>query len=207
MNKSELNPELKVGDRIILFYMQDETSVPLGTKGIVKSIIRDPFETDNDIVEVIWENGSTLSLMTKTDQWKKSKVKVEESRTKSGIPREVDPHANWMDENRDLRTTFDLPFFKEYLTKMRDTGIVNMFGSAPLIYAGSDHIERYYGEGKEDDEEFQDFLKLSDQAKDKFILGLVKYAKKKKLDLEIDNINSLAKKVAPKILSYYMLFL
>lgn len=203
-----INPKLDVGDRIVLYYMEEEFSIPPGTMGEVTSVIPDPFDNENLMIGVKWDNGSTLSLMSSIDQWKKVKKEVSEGKIKSGIPSEIDPWAHWMDENRDLRGIFDLNFFKEYLTKLRDTGIVNMFGSSPLLYSGSEHIERYYGEGKEDDEEFQEFLKLSNEAKDKFVFGLVKYAQKNKLNIEdMDSMNSLARKLAPRVLTYYMKFL
>ena len=41
--KGQLNPELKVGDRIMCLYMEGETSVTPGTYGEVTKITRDPF--------------------------------------------------------------------------------------------------------------------------------------------------------------------
>jgi CYTH domain-containing protein len=45
-----LNPELKIGDRIVCFAMEDEVSVPPGTKGTVTKVQRDPFEEDEKII-------------------------------------------------------------------------------------------------------------------------------------------------------------
>jgi hypothetical protein len=73
--RSELNPKLKKGDRVICYYMDGETSVPPGTKGTVTNIVSDPFElnTGEDIISVNWDNGSTLALVSVTDAWKKIK--------------------------------------------------------------------------------------------------------------------------------------
>ena len=65
-----INPELKIGDNIILYHMEGETSVAPGTKGIVTSIN----EVAGDIIYgVDWENGSKLSLLAGTDYWKLNK--------------------------------------------------------------------------------------------------------------------------------------
>jgi hypothetical protein len=53
--------------------MEGETGISPGTKGTVVKISKDPFEYDSDekIVSVEWDNGSTLALITSTDAWKK----------------------------------------------------------------------------------------------------------------------------------------
>jgi hypothetical protein len=71
--KGTLNPQLKVGDKIICYHMEGELGVPPGTSGKVTSITKDPFEFDSDeqIIGVEWENGSKLSMISSTDAWKK----------------------------------------------------------------------------------------------------------------------------------------
>ena len=72
--KGPLNPPLEVGDRVICYHMEGETSVSPGTKGVVTSITVDPFEPltdDEKIISVDWDNGSHLALITSTDAWKK----------------------------------------------------------------------------------------------------------------------------------------
>lgn len=79
--KGPLNAPLNVGDEIICFHMEHETSVPPGTKGVVTKVQKDPFESDDDslIISVNWENGSNLSLISATDAWKKiSEKRIEE---------------------------------------------------------------------------------------------------------------------------------
>lgn len=79
--KGPLNPPLNVGDIVICYHMDGETSVPPGTKGVVKKINRDPFEpNDESIISVDWDNGSKLSLVTSTDVWKKEHVESKEDR-------------------------------------------------------------------------------------------------------------------------------
>lgn len=71
--KGPLNPELKVGDRVMCYHMDGETDVTPGTIGTVTSISTDPFEPNSDekIISVNWDNGSHLALVTSTDTWKK----------------------------------------------------------------------------------------------------------------------------------------
>lgn len=70
--KGPLNPPLKVGDIVICYHMDGETSVPAGTEGIVRSINKDPFGEENEVIyNVDWDNGSVLGLISSIDAWKK----------------------------------------------------------------------------------------------------------------------------------------
>ena len=64
-----LNPELKEGDRIVLIHMDGESDVLIGEKGTVNRVVTDPFEDDEMIYTVEWDNGSTLNLLSVTDSW------------------------------------------------------------------------------------------------------------------------------------------
>jgi hypothetical protein len=67
--KRELNPKVKSGDRVMCLHMDGETSIPPMTLGTVRSVIRDPFEDDGEIINVAWDNGSSLGLLSITDSW------------------------------------------------------------------------------------------------------------------------------------------
>jgi len=197
-----LNPELKIGDRIVCFAMEDEVSVPPGTKGTVTKVQRDPFEEDEKIISVKWDNGSTLSLLSSVDKWKHVKQKIQEQPS-----REDDPHAHFMGTNRELRRAFDLNYFLEYFKLLQKSGITNMFGSSPFVYMDSEHLDRYYGEKRGDNEDFQNLLDIQDEARSKFLSGLVKFAELKNIELSDDSkINSLARKLGINLLQYYMTF-
>ena len=64
-----LNPELKEGDKIVLIHMDGESTVLIGEKGTVKQVGVDPFEKDEKIYSIEWDNGSTLNLLSVTDSW------------------------------------------------------------------------------------------------------------------------------------------
>lgn len=61
------NPKVKIGDRVVCIQMQDDNvNVPVGTKGTVQKISKDPWGTQ---IEVKWDNGSTLALLDDVDVW------------------------------------------------------------------------------------------------------------------------------------------
>jgi hypothetical protein len=198
-------PNLKVGDEIVLVNMLDEFGVIPGTKGVVKDITEDPFEKGNYIIYVNWKNGSSLSLLSNHDKWKKVKKDIQENAGEA--LQKIDPHTYFLAKNQKLRKSIDLPFFMDYLKKVRESGIVNMLSSSSFVYQDAKHMERYYGEGREDNEEFQELLRIQDDVKNKFIQGLLDYAQKNGIELSDNSkINSLAQKISKSILEYYILF-
>lgn len=194
-----MDKKIAVGDRIRLLDMQDEVRAPLGATGTVKRIIDDPFEPGNKIVDVDWDKNFSLSILTNYDMWKVLPKKINEGQ---------DANFEYLVKNRDLKKSFDLDYFKNYLKVLKESGIVNMFGSSPFLYMDEEHLERYYGENREDNENFQKLLSIQDETRQKFIQGLVKFAEKTDMDLLSDEakLNNLAKRLSKKILEYYVLF-
>lgn len=197
--KGKFNPKLQVGDEIILYHMDKESAVSPGTKGIVTKISPDPFETDSDgeIISVRWENGSTLALLSVTDVWKKVEPEILDEQSEKGW--------DYLTQNEDVLQYFDWRFLREFLYKIRESGIVNMYGAAPLLYSGRDHIDRYYGEGREDDESFQEVLEDAEEAKMKIILGVIDYMRENNKNLDDMNlVNNYAKNFSMKLLGLYI---
>lgn len=199
--KRELNPQLTSGDRIMCLHMDGETSVPPMTSGTVKSVVKDPFEEDGEIINVNWDNGSTLGLISTTDSWVIIPgEQIKESKTSS---KEYD----FFNDNPDIFENFDWRFLREYLYKLRESGVVNMFQSSPFLYSGKNWIDRYYGENQEDNESFQELLDMSDEAKDKMIQGLMKYMASKNMSIDdMTRVNNLINRLAIKIVQLYMTF-
>jgi hypothetical protein len=199
--KGQLNPPVKSGDKIVCYHMDGETGVPAGTFGVVKTVSRDPFETDNDgqIIGVDWENGSKLSLLTTTDAWKKV---VEEIQEQTGSP-----EYDFFSKNPEVFENFDYKFFKKYLLKLRESGVINMFQASPFLYSGKEWIDRYHGEHQEDNEAFQEVLEMAEETKNKMIQGLLKYMESKNMDIDdMSRFNNLINKFAMKINQFYMTF-
>ncbi len=199
--KGELNPKLKEGDKVICYHMDGETGVPPGTKGTVRRVSRDPFEPNGDesIIEVNWDNGSTLALVSSTDAWKKVFEEIQEQT--------LSPEYNFFNTNPELFEHFDWRFLNKYLFKLRESGVINMFQAAPFLYSGKQWVDRYYGENQEDNEPFQELLEMADDAKDKMVQGLVKYMSSKNMGMDdMDRVNHLLHKLAIKINQLYMTF-
>jgi hypothetical protein len=199
--KGPLNPELKVGDKIMCFHMEGETGVPAGTTGVVISISRDPFESPEDkLINVNWDNGSNLALISSTDAWKKIPKEITEQST-------GDPHYDFFSKNPEVFENFDWRFFREYLHKLRESGVVNMFQSGPFLYSGSEWIDRYHGEDQEDNESFQEVLEMANESKDKIVQGVINYMTSKAIDMnDMSKVNHYASKFAGKIVQLFMTF-
>ena len=201
--RGELNPTLKEGDKVVCYHMDGETGVPPGTEGTVRRISRDPFEPNGDelIIEVNWDNGSTLALVSSTDAWKKPKERVQEASTTG------DRHYDYFSKNPEIFENFNWRFFREFLNKLRDSSVVNMFQAGPFLYSGREWIDRYYGENQEDNEPFQEVLEMAEESRNKMIQGLLKYMESKNMDLDnMSRVNSQLTRLAQKIVQFYVAF-
>jgi hypothetical protein len=201
-SKKELNPKLVKGDRIMCLHMDGETSVPPMTTGTVRSVVRDPFEDDGEIINVSWDNDSTLGLISITDSWVKiAQETLEEAKTTT-----LSSEYNFLNDNPEIFENFDWRFLREFLKKLRDASPVNMLQSQPFLYSGKDWIDRYYGENQEDNEDFQEVLEMADEAKNKMIQGVLKYMESEGIEIELDKVNRLMGRFASKILQLYISF-
>lgn len=196
MNEKKGQEELQVGDRVMILFMDGE-KFRQGTVGTIMSIIDDPIEKDNKIASVKWDNGSSLSIMTKYDRWRiVQKNNITESRPEK-----------FFRENPEIFENFDYRFFRDYLLKIRESGIVNMFAAAPLLYSGAEHIDRYYGENPPDEEAFQEVLEMANTSKDKMIQGTVKCMESDGKPIELDTVQREIRKYANKIWNFYVNFI
>lgn len=197
--KKELNPQLVKGDRIMCLHMDGETGVPMGTTGTVKSVTKDPFEDDGLIINVNWDNGNSLALLSVTDRWVKSAQETLEEQAGNS-------EYEYFSKNPEVFDNFDWRFLREFLKKLRDAGPVNMFEATPFLYSGKDWIDRYYGEGREDNEDFQEVLEMAEDAKHKMVQGVLKYMKSQGIEIELEKVNRLVQNFAKKILQLYISF-
>ena len=198
--RRELNPQLSAGDRIMCLHMDGETDVTPMTTGTVRSVIRDPFEDDGQIINVNWDNGSRLGLVSVTDSWIKAPQEQIEEQTGS---REYD----FFSKNPEIFENFDYKFLVKYLYKLRKSGVINMFQAAAFLYSGREWIDRYYGENQEDNESFQELLDIAEESKNKMIQGLMKYMESKNMEIDdMGRVNSLLKRLADKIVQLYVAF-
>lgn len=165
-----MNEPVKGGDRIILLNMSKEFGMPSGLKGTVTSVGADPFESDEHIIYVKWDNGSTLSLLSGIDFYKKISDKVNESDENIDFA----DRFKFMRNNKDLFKNFDWKKILKFLNIVKESGVVNMFGSAPFLYGGRNWIELNYGRDPSDPEAFEKVLELADEIKNEIIQGTMK---------------------------------
>lgn len=191
-----IKPKLNLGDKIILIQMDDDYDpVSPGTKGEVIGIEKEHWGNEGgEKIYVKWEDGRNLPILSDVDIWIHDKKKMNEDISDFITNR----------QNFPVLKNFDWSFLTNYLTKVRDSGIINMFGAAPLLYSGKDHIERYHGEGREDDESFNEVLELADEAKQKMIEGVVKYLNSKGNKWDISDANREVRKFSQKLLEFYI---
>ena len=113
MSKKEFNTT-NIGDQITLVYMKDEYGgVPIATEGTIKRIVEDPFEPGQKIIEVDWENGSTLNLLSNEDIWLKTPKPVNES---------VDELKSKLIDNE-----VDVDELSDSINKLNDEDITDLF--------------------------------------------------------------------------------
>jgi len=196
-----MNPKLKEGDRIICYHMEGELGVPPGTKGTVSGVSRDPFESSDgqEIIRVNWDNGSRLSLLTATDFWKLDKEKVTESVKEP-------PEYSAFKKSNEIFENFDWRYLRDFLVAVREAGPVNMLEAGPFLIGGKEWIDRYFGEGREDDPKFQKVLDMAERARDIMIAGTVKYLDKNKEGWEIEDAQRYLREFAKKMMNIYISF-
>jgi len=190
--KNTKNPELNIGDRIVLYHMEDKHGIDSGMQGVVTDITIDPFDNENKIIGVNWDDGSKLNILSKYDIWKFAKKKS------------IDESAEeWFENNGDLLKYFKHNKIRKFLIKVRESGIINMFAASPLLYSGKDHIDRYYGENPPNEEAFQEVLDMAEEVKHMMIRGTMEYLEDNGKELSIENINSYIKRLALKMWEFY----
>jgi len=191
----EINPAVKEGDKIILLYMKGETMSP-GLKGIVTRVQKDPFGGDGNLIYADWENGSKLSLISTDDAWTLD------------VPKKIDEayQDDWLSKNLDI-ANFDTNTLVEFLIKVKDSGITNMFGASPYLWQGKERIEHQFHYNDFDDEKqekFDEMLDMANQSQSAMINGVIKILEKENKELSVENINRYLRKYSEKILMHYI---
>jgi hypothetical protein len=189
-----VNPKVKEGDRVMLLYMKDEIDVPMGTQGRVTNVTRDPFEPEGDIIQVKWDNGSNLSVLSTTDIYKK--VIDDETLNES-------EQGKFLIQNEDLFDDFDYILIRRFLEDLRNSGVVNMFTAAPFLYMGRETMERYYGENPANEEAFQKVLDNSEVVKNELISGSMKNLESVS---DLKEFERKVKKNAQRFLNLFMVY-
>ena len=205
-----LNPDLKEGDRILLIHMDGESSVSIGDKGTVKRNSRDPFEKDDTIYSVEWDNGTTLNLLSATDSWIydkdfKPKGSIKKGKEiKEGSVEEVDEYMKLKDIFKSGKKKKIFDFFES----IRTSGIVNMFESSRFIYSGGEYLKDYvkmqkYSGYEFDEDTIDNLADLADDAKNEMISITMEVLESEGIELTLDNMNRHIKKLSNEALRFF----
>lgn len=193
-----LNPKLKQGDRVVILQMNDEYGIPSGTAGTV-SRVQEIFGEEQYYVD--WDNGSKLSIIPSIDAWTKEEDFLK--RRKKNIK---ESNLDKMVQHKEIFKNFDVKFLVDFMKKLRESGIINMYGSSPYLYMGKDRIyhQNYNNPIAEDNEAYDELLEMADEAQSKMISGVIKVLEKEGKEVEISNINRYLKKYSEKIWDTYV---
>lgn len=188
----KINPPLKVRDKIILLSMHKETMSP-GLKGVVTRIQQ---VVGTDVMYIDWENGRTLALLSDTDAWA-----LDESE-----PMKEAYNSEWLSKNLDI-ANFDTNILVEFLLKVKESGIVNMFGAAPYLWLGKERIAHqfaYHDFSDEKQEKFDEMLDMANKSQLAMINGVIKILEKENKELSVENINRYLQRYSQKILTHHI---
>jgi len=204
---NDVNPKLKGGDNIILIYMKDPYSpIPGGTKGVVEYISKDPFDEGEEIISVKWENGRSLSLVSSEDMW------IKEKDLKVNIEEQINPELDGLISLKDIFKYSNEKIFFDFLSKIRESGIVNMFESGQFLFSGPQYLKKFLEfeemkTGREYDEDMVDeLMDMSQKTRDEFIRMAMKMVEDEGTeDYSNRNLEKKIRTLTSKALKYYVM--
>jgi len=195
-----INPELKVGDRVVLITMDDFNPVLYGTKGTIKKVVS---FFNNIQYSVEWDDGRVLDIIPETDTYMKEEDF--ENKVKKRKINEMDHHMERLYSNIEIFRNFNMKFLDGYLKMVRKSGITNMYGASPYLYVGKDKIEDEMRYKDLEGEEYDEVLENADTARELMIAGTINYLEKKGLEIDVDSVKRYLPKLAQKVVENYML--
>lgn len=199
-----INPEVNKGDRIVCLHMTDDVNpVPPLTQGTVKRVGPDPFD-DGQIIYVIWDNGSNLSLLTTVDKWALADD-VQRLQKNKRIQEAFEKEKNFM-KGAKMAKFYKMAFLFKYLEQLRKSGIVNMFGASDYLWMGKDRIDSLhrYDSTSEDNEDYETLLEMTNEAQSIMVRGAIKHLESLGKSPDPSNINRQLQKDASEIMISWM---
>ncbi len=204
---NDVNPKLKSGDNIILIYMKDPYSpIPGGTKGVVEYTSKDPFDEGEEIISVKWDNGRTLNLVSSEDIW------IKEKDLKVNIKEQINPELDGLISLKDIFKYSNEKIFFDFLSKIRESGIVNMFESGQFLFSGPQYLKKFLEfeeikSGREYDEDMvEELMDMSQKTRDEFIRMAMKMVEDEGTeDYSNRNLEKKIRALTSKALKYYIM--
>ena len=111
----KMNPELEVGDRIVLLSMPGEDLIA-GTKG---TVTRKGFVIDQIQYTMDWDNGSKLTLLANEDKYMLLKDLEDRKAKKRGNITEMD--AKVIHDNREIFENFNMNLLWKYYKTLQNS--------------------------------------------------------------------------------------
>lgn len=198
---SLLNPELNIGDRVVIMDMSGESGIKPGLGGEVRRITKVFGITQ---YEVKWDDGSSLQLLSDVDKWMKEEdwTKLRERKRKK-VDESMDP--DFARKNKNLVQDFQMAKMHKFYEALRKSSVVNMFGATPYFWMGKDRIahEHYYTDmSDEQAEAFEEVLESADEIKNILINGALKTLEREGKEVTLENVKRVADKKARQIVSF-----
>ena len=197
---SLLNPELNVGDRVVIMDMSGESGIKPGMGGDVRRITK-VFGTTQ--YEVKWDDGSSLQILSDVDKWMKEEDWERLKNRRKKIDESIDP--DFARKNKNLVQDFEMAKMHKFYNALRISSVINMFAASSYFWMGKDRIaHQHFYEEMDDDraEAFEEVLDSADEIKDILIRGSLKTLKREGKQVTLDAVKRVAEKKAKQIVSF-----
>ena len=212
------NPQLKVGDRIILIYMPGE-DIDTGTKGRVKSIGQAPtfggspdymyniewLDDDNKVI-------STLSLLPEADSWilDPEFTQNDLNDAKNRVITDLDELISRHEWSRLFKKS-DLKYIMEYLEVIRQLGVVNMFQSGQFLGQTKDYLTKYFDLYRmqrelddNDEEKIEKILEMSENVRNIMISAAITDLEQKNVEITGKSATNRVNRLATELVKHFM---
>ena len=197
---SLLNPELNVGDRVVIMDMSGESGIKPGMGGDVRRITK-VFGTTQ--YEIKWDDGSSLQILSDVDKWMKEEDWERLKNRRKKVDESIDP--DFARKNKNLVQDFEMAKMHKFYNALRISSVVNMWGAAPYFWMGKDRIahQHFYDEMSDDKAEaFEKVLDSADEIKDIIIRGTLKTLEREGKEVTLDAVKRVAEKKTRQIVVF-----
>ena len=199
---SLLNPELNIGDRVVIMDMSDESGITPGMGGTVNRMVK-VFGTIQ--YEVKWDNGSSLQILSDVDKWMKEEDWQRLKNRRKKVDESMDP--DFARKNKNLVKDFEMAKMHKFYEALRKSGVVNMItgGATSYFWMGKDRIahQHFYDEMSDDRaESFEKVLDSADEIKNILISGALKTLEREEKEVTLDSVKRMAERKARQIVVF-----
>jgi hypothetical protein len=197
---SLLNPELNVGDRVVIMDMSGESGIKPGMGGDVRRITK-VFGTTQ--YEIKWDDGSSLQILSDVDKWMKEEDWERLKNRRKKVNESIDP--DFARKNKNLVQDFEMAKMHKFYNALRISSVVNMFAASSYFWMGKDRIaHQHFYEEMDDDraEAFEQVLDSADEIKDILIRGALKTLERDGKEVTLDTVKRMAERKARQIVVF-----